>query len=69
MRGKTAPDIFDRCHKYGWMVTLAGTILVQVVLWAYSVGSFRQSIDDMKLDFGNRISRLEQQVDKVLERP
>jgi hypothetical protein len=62
------PDLWDRCHRYGWVITLVLTILFQIAMWAATIGSFKQSVEDMKNDFGQRIDRLERQVDKILEK-
>lgn len=59
------PDLFDRCHKYGWIITFLGTLLMQVVIWSVTIGSFKQSVEDMKKDFGARIERLERQIDSL----
>ncbi len=55
------PDMWDACHKYGWVITLVGTLIFQVVFWSYSVGMFKQTV----ADFGARIDRLERQIDSL----
>lgn len=52
-------SIEDGCHRYGWIIT----IIVTVLMWAFTVGTFKQSVDDMKSEFEHRIERLERQID------
>lgn len=52
----------DGCHKYGWLIS----VVVQALLFAFMMGSMNQRIEDIGLYMGQRMERLETQVDKVL---
>ncbi len=59
----------DGCHKYGWVITIVVTILIQLIAAAYMNGQQSQKVMDLKEFFGNRIDRLERQVDELIQRP
>lgn len=52
----------DKCHKYGWAITLFGTIIFQLLFYGYTAGQFKQKADD----FGGRLGRLEGQMDAIM---
>lgn len=56
----------DGCHRYGWLIALITTVIMQIIVAAYLAGSQTQKLQDvkegvqeMKKDVNQRIDRLE----------
>ena len=58
-------NFLDGCHKYGWLITIIGTILFNIAFGIFMTGRFSQRVDDLEKYFGERIGRLEDQIDEL----
>lgn len=52
----------DGCHKWGWLIAIISTALMNLVIYAYFQGTISQSLADTK----ERVIRLEQQWDQYI---
>lgn len=55
----------DGCHRWGWAIGLVGTLVLNGALGFYLSGRFTQRVEDMEKNFGDRITRLEHQIDDL----
>jgi len=57
---------FDGCHRYGWIISILATALLNGIMLAYFVGGQTQRIDDLKSEVEQRVGRIEQQMDNLI---
>ncbi len=58
----------DGCHRWGWLIGIITTVIIQLIAVAFINGQQSQKIHDLQEFFGNRVDRLERQMDEIQRR-
>jgi len=54
----------DGCHKWGWLIAILATAILNLMMFAYFQGTVSQALTDLK----ERVITLEQRIDRMMQR-